>query len=113
MAAELTLRFPATICARFPEERRESEIERLARDEARTPFDLGRGPLFRMRLLRLDEREHLLLLTIHHVICDAWSMVIFGRELAALYGAEMQGRPVKLPSLPLHTPIMLAGSGSG
>jgi hypothetical protein len=102
VAAQLTVPLPQHDLRSIPEPHQHSEIERLAQDEARAPFDLTRGPLLRLRLLRLDEQEHLLLLTIHHIICDAWSMQIFGRELAALYCAEMEGRPAELPPLPLQ-----------
>jgi len=85
-------------------ELRAAEAERLAREEARQPFDLARGPLLRARLLRLDEREHVLVLTLHHIVCDAWSMAIFGRELAALYAGEIEHRAAELPTLPLQYP---------
>src|SRR5215212_5131926 len=65
----------------LPEAEREDEAKRRARQEARSPFDLERGPLFRAKLLRLGEEEHLLLLTMHHVVSDGWSMGVFWREL--------------------------------
>ncbi|HVR98030.1 MAG TPA: AMP-binding protein, partial [Thermoanaerobaculia bacterium] len=69
---------------------------RLAREEARRPFDLGRGPLLRLALLRLGEREHVLLLTMHHIVSDGWSLGVLLREIAALY----DGR--SLPDLPVQ-----------
>jgi hypothetical protein len=86
----------------LPASEREAVVVRLATIDARTPFDLGRGPLFRVRLLRLDDEEHVLLLSIHHIVCDGWSMGVFTRELAALYGAHVQGRPPVLPELPVQ-----------
>ncbi|MFL6293499.1 MAG: amino acid adenylation domain-containing protein, partial [Thermoanaerobaculia bacterium] len=72
------------------------EAERLAREDALTPFDLARGPLLRTRLLRLAPREHVLLLCLHHIVADLWSMEILMKEVAALYA----GRP--LPELPIQ-----------
>ncbi|MFN2416203.1 MAG: condensation domain-containing protein [Pyrinomonadaceae bacterium] len=74
-------------------------VWRLARDEARRPFDLSSGPLLRATLLRLGSREHVLLLTVHHIVSDAWSMGVFTRELAALYDAYAAGRPSPLAEL--------------
>ncbi|HZF10318.1 MAG TPA: amino acid adenylation domain-containing protein, partial [Thermoanaerobaculia bacterium] len=73
----------------------------LAREEALRPFDLGRGPLLRATLLRLAEPRHLLLLTLHHIVADGWSMGILVRELGELYGAAAAGRPAVLPELPI------------
>ncbi|MCC4598284.1 amino acid adenylation domain-containing protein [Xanthomonas campestris pv. phormiicola] len=77
--------------------------EAAARDhtaqEAGTGFDLQHGPLLRGRLLRLAEQEHLLLVTMHHIVSDGWSMGVFVRELGALYGAFLQGRDDPLPPL--------------
>ncbi|MGZ3459276.1 MAG: condensation domain-containing protein, partial [Archangium sp.] len=81
---------------------KEREARRLAEEEARAPFDLARGPLFRTRLLRLSEREHVLLLTLHHIISDGWSTGVLVRETAALYEAFAQGRSSPLPELPVQ-----------
>ncbi|HZI13363.1 MAG TPA: condensation domain-containing protein, partial [Myxococcus sp.] len=86
----------------LPPREREAEALRLAREEARRPFDLSRGPLLRTRLLRLAEREHLLLVTLHHIISDGWSTAVLIREVARLYEAFCQGRPSPLPELPLQ-----------
>ena len=79
----------------------EKEALELARDEAHTPLDLERGPLVRARLIRLAADDHLLLLTVHHIIFDGWSRRILVRELAASYEAYCSGqapsfRPPKL-----------------
>ncbi|MCA1614248.1 MAG: condensation domain-containing protein [Acidobacteria bacterium] len=81
---------------------REAEVMRLAAAEARLPFDLAQGPLLRARLLRLGAAEHVLLLTMHHIICDGWSMGVFIRELAAVYEAFGAGKPSPLPDLPIQ-----------
>jgi hypothetical protein len=81
---------------------REREVLRLATAEAARPFDLERGPLFRAELLRLSEREHVLLFCIHHIAADGWSFRVFTRELAELYAAFRAGRPSPLAPLPLQ-----------
>lgn len=69
------------------------------RQLARRPFDLGRGPLLRATLLRRDATEHILLLVIHHIIADAWSLDIIYRELAAAYAASVAGRACRFNEL--------------
>ncbi|MFY0567871.1 non-ribosomal peptide synthase/polyketide synthase [Archangium lansingense] len=86
----------------LPEAEREAEVLRLAMRDARTPFVLAEGPLLRTTLLRLGESEHVLLLTMHHIITDGWSTGIFVRELAALYRAFTRGEPDPLARLPLQ-----------
>lgn len=70
--------------------------EELAEEEARRPFDVESGPLFRARLVRLAATEHLLLLTVHHIVADGWSTGIVTNELATLYAAFDAGRPSPL-----------------
>ena len=77
----------------------EAEARRIATEEARTPFDLAHGPILRARLLRLAPEDHLFLLSLHHIACDAWSVGIVGREVQALYAAIRDGRPSPLPDL--------------
>ncbi|HWS55378.1 MAG TPA: condensation domain-containing protein, partial [Pyrinomonadaceae bacterium] len=81
---------------------REAEAARLAAEEARRPFDLSRGPLLRASLLRLSEGEHVLLLTMHHIASDAWSLGVLIREAAALYEAFAAGKPSPLAELPVQ-----------
>jgi amino acid adenylation domain-containing protein len=81
---------------------RDAESRRLIRDEARRPFDLARGPLLRATLLRLAGDEHLALLTMHHIVSDAWSMSVLVSEMTELYEALTSGRPPRLPVLPLQ-----------
>ncbi len=90
---------PLIDLAGLPEARQEGEARRLADEEARSPFDLSRGSLIRSALLRLADQEHLLLLTVHHIVCDGWSSGILVREMAALYAAFATGRPSPLPPL--------------
>jgi amino acid adenylation domain-containing protein len=78
----------------------EAAAGEAAREEALRPFDLAAGPLFRARVLRVAQDDHLLLLTLHHVIADGWSLDVLFRELAALYAAFAEGRDAGLPPLP-------------
>ena len=82
--------------------RRGSGGARLAGAEALRPFDLARGPLLRSTLLRLDEAEHVLLFTLHHVASDGWSIEVLVREVSALYAAFRRGEPSPLPELPIQ-----------
>ncbi len=76
-----------------------AECERLAEEEGRRPFDLAAGPLLRATLLRLGAEEHIVLFNMHHIISDAWSVRVLVGEVAALYGAYLEGRPSPLPEL--------------
>ena len=78
-----------------------AEAVRLAEADARTPFDLERGPVMRSQLFRTGEQTNLLSLVLHHVAGDQWSMGVLGRELAVLYNAALGGIQAKLPALPV------------
>jgi amino acid adenylation domain-containing protein len=86
----------------LPEGEREAEAQRLAEAEAAKPFDLAQGPLIRTTLLKLGEQHHLLMLTMHHIVSDGWSMEVFYRELEAIYNAFRAGEPSPLPELPVQ-----------
>lgn len=81
---------------------RERETRRILREEAQRPFDLTRPPLFRTRLVRLSKTEHVLVLTLHHIVSDAWSFGVLFRELATIYEAFAAGLPSPLPELPIQ-----------
>jgi amino acid adenylation domain-containing protein len=76
--------------------------ERIKNEEAHAPFDLEKGPLFRVKLVRLSEHRSVLLLTMHHIISDGWSMGVVLRELGALYQAYAAGQESPLPDLPIQ-----------
>ncbi len=80
----------------------EAEALHLATQEAQQPFDLSSLPLLRSKLLRLNEDKHMLILSIHHIISDGWSIGILIRELAVLYEALSSGKPSPLPNLPIQ-----------
>ncbi|RKH34972.1 AMP-dependent synthetase [Corallococcus praedator] len=86
----------------LPEAQQAAETERLTAQEARGPFDLERELPVRAKLLKLSDTRHRLLLTLHHVVSDGWSMGVVVRELGALYAAFAQGRPSPLPELPVQ-----------
>ncbi|MBZ4423328.1 non-ribosomal peptide synthetase, partial [Myxococcus sp. RHSTA-1-4] len=88
----------------LPAEQREAEARRLAGEEARRPFNLATGPLLRARLLTLDAQDHVLVLVIHHIVSDGWSMGILVQELTALYLSFLMGQPSPLPELPVQYP---------
>ncbi|NOK12218.1 non-ribosomal peptide synthase/polyketide synthase, partial [Corallococcus exercitus] len=85
-----------------PEARREAEARRLITEDARQPFHLEEGPLLRTSLVRLGAEDHLLLVTMHHIVSDGWSMGVLVRELVALYEAFSTGRSPPLAPLPMQ-----------
>ncbi|WP_246791972.1 non-ribosomal peptide synthetase [Burkholderia perseverans] len=84
---------------------RETALARLADDEARAPFDLAAGPLVRGQLVRLGADRHALLVTMHHIVSDGWSMGVFTRELAALYRGYRDAGPASTSALPALPPL--------
>ncbi|WP_437756712.1 amino acid adenylation domain-containing protein [Sorangium sp. So ce1389] len=85
----------------LPAETQETEVRRLATEHLRSPFDLA-GTLSRTTLLRLRADVHVLLLAVHHIVSDGWSIAVFFRELCALYEAYANGRQPELPPLPIQ-----------
>ena len=81
---------------------KEDTAVRFAAAEARTPFNLGEGPLLRVKLLRLAADDHVLLITMHHIISDGWSIKVFISEIGELYEAYAKGREAALPELPMQ-----------
>jgi len=81
---------------------KETEAEKLAYQESQTPFDLTQSPLLRVKLLKLQPEKHILLINMHHIISDGWSIGVFIRELSHLYGAFVAGKEPTLPILPIQ-----------
>ncbi len=100
--SEATLALQFLDLQSIPEQERQAKADEISRDEAKKPFDLRRGPLLRVTLMRLAEQHHQLVLTMHHIISDGWSVGVLVRELAALYNAFTQGKPSPLPELPIQ-----------
>ncbi|HKS08829.1 MAG TPA: amino acid adenylation domain-containing protein [Pyrinomonadaceae bacterium] len=80
----------------------EHEVAKRATEEAQTPFDLATGQLLRTTLLQLNDEEHALLVTMHHIVSDAWSVGIFIRELNALYASFADEQELQLSALPVQ-----------
>ncbi len=102
VAQRLSISLPMVDLTGLSADERESIALALATEEANLPFDLATGPLVRTRLLRLGVRAHVLVLTVHHIAADGWSLDVLQRELASLYSAYVAGRPSPLPELPLQ-----------
>ncbi|EDX70556.1 Condensation domain protein, partial [Coleofasciculus chthonoplastes PCC 7420] len=79
-----------------------TQVQQLIQQEAQTPFDLIKAPLFRVKLLCLNPQSHILILTLHHIISDGWSMGILIRELSSLYQAFCTGKSNPLTPLPIQ-----------
>ncbi|MBD9456721.1 non-ribosomal peptide synthetase [Pseudomonas sp. PDM05] len=86
----------------LPAADREARARQLREDEARTQFDLEQGPLLWVTLVRLDDEDHQLLVTLHHIIADGWSLNILIDEFSRLYAAAAQGQALELPPLALQ-----------
>lgn len=91
-----TFHLPVIDLQNLPQNQREVEARKMASQEAQQPFNLAEGPLWRVKLLRLAEDEHWLLVTLHHIVADGWSLTLFLRELSAHYKAS------PLPELPIQ-----------
>jgi aspartate racemase len=102
ISPETRFTLPLINLLELPPNQREAEARRQATQEAQHPFDLDQGLLFRAKLLRLTEQEHILLLNMHHIISDGWSFDVSFRELAALYEAFANNKPSPLPKLPIQ-----------
>ncbi len=83
-------------------DQKEAEVQRLALEDAEEPFNLANGPLWRFKLLRLADDDHVLIRTVHHIIFDGWSHSVFMRELGSLYQAFSTGKPSPLFELPIQ-----------
>ena len=86
----------------LPHAEREARAQQIREDEARTQFDLEKGPLLWVTLVRLDDEDHQLLVTMHHIIADGWSLNILIDEFSRLYAAAVQGQSLELPPLALQ-----------
>ena len=98
----LTLKLEVCDLQHLPEAEQSAEVKRITDAEARCPFDLAQGPLIRATLLKLEEEEHLLIVAMHHITSDGWSMGILYRELTAHYRAFSCGKTPTVPVLSLQ-----------
>jgi amino acid adenylation domain-containing protein len=102
VAPNLTLTIPVLDLQEFTRAGQEAETSHRVAEAARYSFDLERGPLLSLKLLRLDEQIHLLLFTVHQIVCDGWSVGLFFRELASLYRACVNRETAVVPKLPIQ-----------
>jgi hypothetical protein len=102
IAKKLTLELPLVDLSKLPDGEREAEGLRRASEETQRPFDLAQGPLLRAKLLKLEDQEHVLIFTIHHVISDGWSMGLLTNEMTILYASFSRNEPSPLPELSIQ-----------
>jgi len=86
----------------LPEAERETAADKVIKEEILRPFDLTHGPVIRAALLRMADQDHILLITLHHIVTDGWSRGIIQRDLAALYNAQVLQQTPTLPALPIQ-----------
>ncbi|HSS75467.1 MAG TPA: amino acid adenylation domain-containing protein, partial [Thermoanaerobaculia bacterium] len=102
VAPLLAVPLPLVDLAALPQTARTPEAERLVQEDVVRPFDLTAGPLLRALLVKQDPSLHVLTLSLHHIVCDGWSLGVLVREMAALYENASSGTPASLPSLPIQ-----------
>ena len=102
IAPALVLELPLFDLSMLREDEREHEAQRRATEEARLPFNLATGPLIRASLVRLGAEDHVLLVTMHHIVSDGWSMGVLIKEVGALYRAFIDDEPSPLAELPVQ-----------
>ncbi len=102
IAEALPIKLPIIDLRHLPEIEREAAVQKLAIAEANQPFDLTTGPLVRVNVLQLGSEEHILLLTMHHIAFDGWSVGVLSREVSVLYAAFTMGQSSPLPDLPIQ-----------
>lgn len=105
-APSLTIPFPLIDIRNFESQEREIQVQQIATAEAQNPFNLNTGPLLRVKLLQLDEAEYVLLLNLHHIVADGWSIGVLVRELGVLYKTFVEDQrylmSTPLPELPIQ-----------
>ena len=102
IADELKISLPIVDLQNLSEIEQQTEVKRLTAIDAQKPFDLTQAPLLRLTSIELKPEKHLLLVTMHHIISDAWSAEIFIKEISALYQAFSTGKPSSLSKLPIQ-----------
>ncbi|MDZ8108279.1 MAG: amino acid adenylation domain-containing protein [Nostoc sp. DedQUE12a] len=102
IASSVTIPLPLIDLRNFESQERETQVQQIVIQEAQHPFNLTTGPLLRVKLLQLDEAEYLLLLNLHHIVADGWSIGVLIRELGTLYKAFVEDKQSPLPELPIQ-----------
>ena len=98
----INFQLPIVDLANLPKIIQEQEVSNLTEQEAQQPFNLEQDSLLRITLIRLNDTEHVILFTMHHIISDGWSTGILVQEVATLYEAFSAGKPSPLPELPIQ-----------
>ncbi|MEA5363472.1 non-ribosomal peptide synthase/polyketide synthase [Amycolatopsis sp., V23-08] len=93
---------PVTDLSDHPAETREAALAEVLRADGEQPFDLREGPLLRVKVIRLAPREHVLTVTVHHIVTDGWSNGLIAEEIGLRYAAALRGEPAELPPLPVQ-----------
>ncbi|MDJ0508251.1 MAG: HAD-IIIC family phosphatase [Crocosphaera sp.] len=99
---KLTITLPLVNLENLSEQQQTREVQKLTEEASNKPFNLSQGPLIRVALLKLAEQEHILIVSIHHIITDGWSMGIFIREVSSVYQAHSNNQPSPLPKLSIQ-----------
>src|SRR6202021_2362234 len=99
---DVDVQIPIINLTNCPESERKREALRIASEEGKKPFDLTRGPLFRSVLVQLGNNQYIMVLVMHHIITDGWSISILFRELARCYEDFVNGKESQLPELPVQ-----------
>jgi amino acid adenylation domain-containing protein len=104
IAPSVTIPLPLIDLRNFESQERETQVQQIVTQEAQNPFNLTTGPLLRVKLLQLDETEYVLLLNLHHIVADGWSIGVLIRELGILYTAFAEDRKLStsVPELPIQ-----------
>lgn len=102
IAPSVNIKVPVADLRGLADAPREAEVDRLSIEEAQRSFDVSVGPLFRASLIQLADAQHILLVTVHHLVSDGWSIGLITNELGAIYEALSEGREPLLPELPIQ-----------
>ncbi|MBV9772478.1 MAG: amino acid adenylation domain-containing protein, partial [Gemmatimonadetes bacterium] len=102
------LPLPVVDLSSLDAEERDARVLRMVQEEAGLPFDLTRGPLLRLTLLKLNDEDHVALFTMHHIVSDGWSMQVLVREISTLYSTLVKGEMPTLPELAVQYPDFAA-----
>jgi aspartate racemase len=97
-----SVELPVIDLSEWPDIERETEVQRLILEKTQQPFNLSQGSMLRATLLRLSEKDHVLLLVTHHIVSDGWSRDLLFREIATVYEGISTGNPLPLPELPIQ-----------
>ncbi|MCX7921060.1 MAG: amino acid adenylation domain-containing protein [Clostridia bacterium] len=102
IAPSLKLKLPVVDLTKYDESERETQYQRMAKEEAQYVFDLAQGPLVRATLFLIGSEKYIFLLNIHHIVTDSWSLGVFFKELIAIYSSFLSGKASPLPELPIQ-----------